>query len=383
VALNGRVPVKVSTENGEIKAGDFLTSSSIPGVAMKATKPGQVVGKALEDFDGVSSLNEYMLEDGIRVKTGKILVFVNVTYADPGNFLASLSLDEQGNLLVPNIKVDKLLISDDVDISQNSLLAYEFAPTDSATQESVSVDVLASLKNLDQAQATASAAIAGVKTEVASQSAALAELREKIDQKLNLTPPDILLASGSATLANIKVTSEATISGMLAVYDLNISNSLKSFGETTLAKTNVAGDLTVDGTLSIENGSEINVLGTLYLQKSIFSDQLDIFAGKVIVDAAGNIITQGKLAAAEVKTNKLIISNPTIASSSAILAGKTSVSVQTKEASASSKVFISPTSLTDKVLSVTNIKDSQSFDVSILTPTPVDINFNWWIVGTQ
>ncbi|MES3006035.1 MAG: hypothetical protein V4664_03760, partial [Patescibacteria group bacterium] len=42
VALSGRVPVKVTTENGDIKAGDLLTSSSMPGVAMKATKAGQI-----------------------------------------------------------------------------------------------------------------------------------------------------------------------------------------------------------------------------------------------------------------------------------------------------------------------------------------------------
>jgi len=50
VALAGRVPTKVSTENGSIEPGDPLTSSSTPGVAMKATKSGPIVGKALEAF---------------------------------------------------------------------------------------------------------------------------------------------------------------------------------------------------------------------------------------------------------------------------------------------------------------------------------------------
>jgi hypothetical protein len=50
VALAGRVPVKVSTESGEIKSGDYLTSSSIPGVAMKATKSSVVIGQAMEPF---------------------------------------------------------------------------------------------------------------------------------------------------------------------------------------------------------------------------------------------------------------------------------------------------------------------------------------------
>ena len=52
IALKGRVPVRLSTENGEIKAGDELMLSSLPGVAMKATSTGKIVGVALEDFDG-------------------------------------------------------------------------------------------------------------------------------------------------------------------------------------------------------------------------------------------------------------------------------------------------------------------------------------------
>ena len=49
VAMAGRVPVKVTTHHGQnpIRAGDFLTSSEVPGVAMRADRPGQVIGKAL------------------------------------------------------------------------------------------------------------------------------------------------------------------------------------------------------------------------------------------------------------------------------------------------------------------------------------------------
>lgn len=50
IALAGRVPTKVSTINGSIQIGDLLAPSSIPGVAMKATSAGPVVGQALENF---------------------------------------------------------------------------------------------------------------------------------------------------------------------------------------------------------------------------------------------------------------------------------------------------------------------------------------------
>jgi len=52
VALVGRVPVKVSLENGPVAVGDFLTASSTSGVAMKASGAGQVIGRALESFEG-------------------------------------------------------------------------------------------------------------------------------------------------------------------------------------------------------------------------------------------------------------------------------------------------------------------------------------------
>jgi hypothetical protein len=54
LALSGRVPVKVTAENGVIHAGDLLVSSSIPGHAMRAPRnpsPGTVIGKAVQKFD--------------------------------------------------------------------------------------------------------------------------------------------------------------------------------------------------------------------------------------------------------------------------------------------------------------------------------------------
>lgn len=61
VAITGIVPLKASTENGAIVPGDLLTSSSIPGHAMKASPvtidgvtfylPGTILGKALEPLE--------------------------------------------------------------------------------------------------------------------------------------------------------------------------------------------------------------------------------------------------------------------------------------------------------------------------------------------
>ncbi len=65
LALSGIVAVNVISENGEIKAGDFVAASSRPGFGMKAVEAGTVVGKALEAFSG---------------KEGQIKILVNISY---------------------------------------------------------------------------------------------------------------------------------------------------------------------------------------------------------------------------------------------------------------------------------------------------------------
>lgn len=49
VVRSGIAKVNVSLSNGEIKKGDSITSSTLPGLGMKASSPGYVVGIALED----------------------------------------------------------------------------------------------------------------------------------------------------------------------------------------------------------------------------------------------------------------------------------------------------------------------------------------------
>jgi hypothetical protein len=53
VGLVGRVPVKVTNENGNIQVGDYITTSGqFKGFGMKATRSGNVLGIALESFNG-------------------------------------------------------------------------------------------------------------------------------------------------------------------------------------------------------------------------------------------------------------------------------------------------------------------------------------------
>ena len=60
VALVGRVPVKVTVSQGAIRAGDALTSSAVPGVAMKATRAGRIIGRALESTEADGLIEVYL-----------------------------------------------------------------------------------------------------------------------------------------------------------------------------------------------------------------------------------------------------------------------------------------------------------------------------------
>ena len=79
VALAGRVPVNVTNENGDINAGDYLTASDIPGIAMKATGPGRVVAIAMQSFAPDPS-------EGTT--TGSVLAFVDVGW-EPGSLVTT------------------------------------------------------------------------------------------------------------------------------------------------------------------------------------------------------------------------------------------------------------------------------------------------------
>jgi len=67
VASFGEMLVNVTAKNGNIKVGDFITSSDYPGVGQKALESGQVLGVALEDYAPQNATD-----------IAKVLVFVDI-----------------------------------------------------------------------------------------------------------------------------------------------------------------------------------------------------------------------------------------------------------------------------------------------------------------
>ncbi|MFA5021446.1 MAG: hypothetical protein WC517_05340, partial [Patescibacteria group bacterium] len=130
VALNGRVPVKISLENGPIAIGDSLTSaSSTRGVAMKATGSGKILGYALEPFDG-SATSSDMIYAFISLQdrsAGDLSVFENIdggleirTLTQSG-LTALFTIDDDGALVVSKIKTQQLCVGS-VCVTENEFM---------------------------------------------------------------------------------------------------------------------------------------------------------------------------------------------------------------------------------------------------------------------
>lgn len=89
IATGGRYEVLVSTQNGPINAGDYITVSSLEGIGMKAGRPeSHVVGRALEAWNGVDNVNATSsLTDSAGnnrdVNIGRVLADISVS-RNPG-----------------------------------------------------------------------------------------------------------------------------------------------------------------------------------------------------------------------------------------------------------------------------------------------------------
>lgn len=83
IVRSGIAQVNVTTLNGPIKYGDYITSSAIPGKGQKALESGYVIGIALASFTGEGTPQV----DGPRgkVASGKIPVAIRIEYTELTN----------------------------------------------------------------------------------------------------------------------------------------------------------------------------------------------------------------------------------------------------------------------------------------------------------
>lgn len=105
---SGVALVNVTTLNGPIKYGDYITSSTIAGKGQKATESGYVLGIAMASFDG-SGASQIDGPTG-KIAVGKIQVAIRIEYAElTTSRFASRLFSFLGNSLLENINDPKQL----------------------------------------------------------------------------------------------------------------------------------------------------------------------------------------------------------------------------------------------------------------------------------
>ncbi len=227
LALSGRVPVKIASDSEEIHIGDYLTSSTTPGKAMKATKSGYTVGKALENWKP---------GDG-----DKIMAFVNLGY-NMGSMTADGSFDTGNSFIANNVSVK--------------------------TNQSLIDRIFGIIRNNSQSEATDSA------EPVASESGTLniAEALSRFTDRLETAEGDIALLK-TMSLTNSTANPSGSVlgssSGLVTVSDLVATNGI-----------NV-------GSLSLTNNS-IDAIGTLKIQPSGLGS-IEFQGNNIEIDTKGNL----------------------------------------------------------------------------------------------
>jgi hypothetical protein len=104
VALAGRVPVKISANSEAILPGDYLTSSTEEGKAMKATSNGRVIGQALSSWNPQSGAETVIVfinntwYEPVQLTTNGDVSGVGLAY-DPANPDHYLLTDSEGNIV--------------------------------------------------------------------------------------------------------------------------------------------------------------------------------------------------------------------------------------------------------------------------------------------
>ncbi len=222
-----------------------------------------------------------------------------------------------------------------------------------------------------------------------------------------------------------------------------LNNNLSVLGGAVLGETMIAGSLMVDGTIRITSDGIQTAGEPLYLQKLRLAN-LDIMNGSIVINTSGDALftknvkiqgilgidtvrpleahditfdlaqepllestesatpsalgklivngsasVSGTLSAKELASAKFTVEVDKNATNSAqtasvgesmIARGTSSITISTDKVGPKSLIFITPTTPTDKTLSVVNKKEG-AFTVAIISLTLTDISFNWWVIN--
>src|SRR3989344_8667516 len=347
VGLVGEVLTKVSNINGDIKSGDLLTSSTIPGVSAKAIKPTAMIGRALESFDSSDCTTSYSSENfGLitsnKICTGKILILLNIGYYDPNPPLVSALQKAKDDVLsgISNININSLFAHNlIVDNLSAGIIKARDITVDSLNV--TSSEVLIGGKSLkDYLTAAIEDVLSKNQTNIISPIASIEEIHTNVISPLaqgNLTvklsssegSSFVIQNSSGSAVATIDSNGNASFSGSLFSSAASVSGTLRAkkiiadeiegnyptsdyidistlssqfaptfaqgliaLGPSSVTDISVAGQLSVGSNLILADNS-INVLGHDLEIQPLKQGGVSFLSGLIYIDIDGNLKVSG------------------------------------------------------------------------------------------
>ncbi len=356
VALTGRVPIYVSTESGKINIGDYLTVSSTPGVAMKATKPGWVVGQAMESFNGSNGT------------VGQVTAVVKTTWYNP-----LFTITMTGDLSLPPV----------TDAVTQAFLGVPEEATVSTPSAGVGIpDATPSAQpNFMQ---DLSQEVLQMQNQISSQAAQLG----KVDN-LSKQVAELLKSQDIAQALNSMSTQAAVLGVQTTSADATYSGTLSVLGKTLLSDVGVTG--TISNGLVTINGMDgasgtisasINTLAAPLMIQSQAINSVNFENGKVTIDPSGNITASGTVTANTIHVSKVEVtdtgSNATVGQI-ILPTGQTQIQITSKAITSKSKIFVEPENI--PISTAIQKTSTDSFMIKIQQAQSAAVTLDWWIVN--
>jgi site-specific recombinase XerD len=330
VGMLGIIKTRVSTQNGVIVPGDFITSS-LSGIGVKAVKPGFVIGRALEGYTANSS-------------TRSILVSVqsswwydpNISITTAGNMqykkkiISSESSEEKKSTtglirsIISNIKLGAIE-TESITTKSFTITSEKILIGSKTMKDYIAEIVTETIKN-EQTQKNKQTADSNVINPLASESATVTAIpssptptipmednaqttssaiqaSSEAELLLSLTPIPMPIATKSAgqkfTLPSeptITPSHYASLSGeLIPTLESNFAQfneGIIALGASSLTDTTINGELTLGNSMILADNS-INAIGTTLELQSLRQGDLSIMDGLVKIDTEGNLEVTG------------------------------------------------------------------------------------------
>lgn len=318
IALVGRVPVKVTNQNGDIKSGDRVTASAIPGYGMKATNAGRVVGTALDDLSG-DKLSDCPTGTPDGVKCGTITVFVNLSDYTGASAEEAVGYAESNGLLWPDTILEPLYSLSDYSADDNSDAAIaertKLAETDKLLRYLTGRNAVGQKNSeiltdkLSSGEVNASTIYAGT---IYAVNLKVDKIRANQIEGLELYTDKIAsLEAKRAQQQTADIPTETTAINGVAIKDLSLE-SLTIAHDVTIGGNLVAQGLTIGGD-AVFNGNVWFYRLVTFTEKTVFKHDVAL-EGRLTLnnDAGGYALIRADEQSVDVKFDKPYDSIPII-----------------------------------------------------------------------